>query len=97
MLNLEEAGAPRRSVKLAFNVFHPTLLLLCRGYIAPERMDSTKITIYSDIFSLGVVILKILFGGRLDVFSRIHMDLHVEAVRTLSPDFYSRKMSILIT
>ena len=95
MLNLEEAGAPRRSVKLAFNVFHPTLLLLCRGYIAPERMDSTKI--YSDIFSLGVVILKILFGGRLNVFSRIHMVLHVEAVRTLSPDFYSRKMSILIT
>ncbi|KAM3259891.1 hypothetical protein ACQJBY_051276 [Aegilops geniculata] len=37
---------------------------LSRGYIAPELYDGEKITIQSDIYSLGIIIIEILTGRK---------------------------------
>ena len=34
----------------------------CRGYIAPELIDKQKISLKSDIFSLGIIIERLLTG-----------------------------------
>lgn len=47
--------------------------------MAPERKDYGKATTYSDIYSLGVVILEMLSGKK--------HDHDVDSVRTLFPDF----------
>lgn len=36
----------------------------CRGYIAPEFINSGVITIKSDIYSLGIIIIEILTGQK---------------------------------
>lgn len=37
---------------------------LCRGYIAPEVMDTGKVTVKSNMYSLGVLIIEIATGDR---------------------------------
>ncbi|TVU32616.1 hypothetical protein EJB05_24354 [Eragrostis curvula] len=46
-----------------------TLMLKCRGYMAPEYIYSHVITTKADIYSLGAIIIEIITGKRIDPFS----------------------------
>lgn len=46
-----------------FNVKLQSVMLPCRGYIAPEIIDKGEISFKSDIFSLGIIIIKLLTGS----------------------------------
>lgn len=39
------------------------LLIACRGYIAPEIIDKGQISLKSDIFSLGQIMIRLLTGS----------------------------------
>lgn len=40
------------------------MYILCSGYLPPEYIDGEIISVKSDIFSLGVVIIKIVTGPK---------------------------------
>uniref|UniRef100_K3ZIE1 non-specific serine/threonine protein kinase n=1 Tax=Setaria italica TaxID=4555 RepID=K3ZIE1_SETIT len=48
------------------------------GYIAPEFIDKQKISFKSDIFSLGIIMTRLLIGSNESIAENWHESLHVE-------------------
>ena len=52
------------SLQLSHGFKVDALMLKCRGYMSPEYINRGLISTKSDIFSLGVIIIEIVTGGR---------------------------------
>jgi interleukin-1 receptor-associated kinase 1/coatomer subunit beta' len=70
------------------------LLILCSGYLPPEYIDKNIISKMFDIFSLGVVMIKIIAGpsGRMNSAEMPHEDF-IDLVRN-DISLYQDKCSI---
>jgi len=44
-------------------------MLKCSGYMAPEYFMSRIVTTKADIYSLGVIIMEIITGSKVNIFS----------------------------
>lgn len=55
-----------------------------RGYIAPEIIDKGEISFKSDIFSLGIIIIKLLTGSDHHEFENWHESIDVEGPQVKS-------------
>jgi serine/threonine protein kinase len=40
-----------------------SIILSHRGYIAPEQIDNGELSFKADIYSLGIIIMRLLIGG----------------------------------